>query len=141
LGGWNARSLAAVISENTDGLLRGYLTKSIDLSAHSADRLHAERVGGPRPRVPTGVGTAIARSALRRRLATVTEKAGLGAWHPTELRYSFVSLCLDEDTRLEATRDAAGHATTRMTETTYRHPVRPTVGTTTRMVMDGLLTL
>ena len=87
----------------------------------------------------TTVGTPIDRSMLRRRFTSMTEQAGLGPWHPTELRHLYVSLCSHHGMRLEDIADAAGHATTKMTEGVYRHQVRSTVGSQAKSIMDNLL--
>ena len=88
---------------------------------------------------PTDTGRPIAPGALRRELRKVTEAAGLGRWHPHELRHTWVSLCSDQGVSLEDLADAAGHATTVLTEGVYRHRVRDVVGSQARQAMDGLL--
>ncbi len=73
------------------------------------------------------IGTLIDPSNFRRSLSTLTEKAGLGTWHPTELRHSAVSLLSAAGVPLEQVADVMGHTTTRMTAEVYRHPVTPTI--------------
>jgi integrase len=86
----------------------------------------------------TTVGTPIDRWSLRRQFARMTETAGLGRWHPSELRHTTVSLLSDAGVSLEEIADIVGHSTTRMTGDTYRHPVRATAGGRGRQVMEEL---
>ena len=76
---------------------------------------------------PTGRGTLLDPANLRRALRTVTEKAGLGRWHPHELRHSAASLLSAAGVPLEEVADVLGHASTRVTSATYRHLTTPTV--------------
>jgi hypothetical protein len=76
---------------------------------------------------PTGSGTLLDPANLRRALGTVTEKAGLGRWHPHELRHSAASLLCAAGVPLEEIADVLGHASTRVTSATYRHRTTPTV--------------
>jgi hypothetical protein len=48
-------------------------------------------------------------------------------------------MCCDAGVELLDMADAAGHATTVLTEGTYRHRVRPTVGSQARVAMDDVL--
>ncbi len=57
----------------------------------------------------------------------MTEKAGLGRWHPHELRHSAASLLSAAGVPLEEVADVLGHASTRATSATYRHRTTPTV--------------
>ncbi len=57
----------------------------------------------------------------------MTERAGLGRWHPHELRHSAASLLSAAGVPLEEIADVLGHATTRVTSQTYRHRTTPTV--------------
>jgi integrase len=75
----------------------------------------------------TGVGTLLDPANLRRGLRQVTEKAGLGRWHPHELRHSAASLLSAAGVPLEEVADVLGHASTRVTSQTYRHATTPTV--------------
>jgi integrase len=66
-------------------------------------------------------------SNLRREFAKLTERAGLGRWHPHELRHSTASLLSAAGVPLEHIADVLGHDGTRMTAQVYRHAVAPTV--------------
>ena len=76
---------------------------------------------------PTSRGTLLDPANLRRSLRTVTEQAGLGRWHPHELRHSAASLLSAAGVPLEEVADVLGHASTRVTSATYRHRTTPTV--------------
>ena len=67
-------------------------------------------------------------SHVRRSFKAITEKAGLGRdWTPRELRHSFVSIMSDHGVPIETIADLAGHASTSVTETVYRHQLRPVI--------------
>ena len=72
---------------------------------------------------PTAAGTPIDPSNLRRSFSQITLAAGLGHWHPNELRHSAVSLLSAAGLPLEHVADVVGHSTTRMTEEVYRHRI------------------
>ena len=76
---------------------------------------------------PTSRGTLLDPANLRRSLRTVTEQAGLGRWHPHELRHSAASLLSAAGVPLEEVADVLGHPSTRVTSATYRHKTTPTV--------------
>lgn len=71
----------------------------------------------------TTVCTAISLSNLRRDLETLTARAGLGRWHPHELRHSAASIMSASGVPLEEVADMLGHDGTRMTALVYRHAV------------------
>jgi integrase len=48
-----------------------------------------------------------------------------GEWTPRELRHSFVSILSAHDVRLENISDLVGHTSISVTETVYRHEIRP----------------
>ncbi len=75
----------------------------------------------------TGFGTLLDPANLRRSLRQVTERAGLGRWHPHELRHSAASLLSAAGVPLEEVADVLGHMSTRVTSSTYRHLTRSTV--------------
>jgi integrase len=71
-------------------------------------------------------GTALDRWQVRRELAQITRAAGLGEqWTPRELRHSFVSILSASDMPLEDISQLVGHVSTSVTETVYRHEIRP----------------
>jgi integrase len=76
---------------------------------------------------PTGLGTLLDPANLRRGLRSVTEAAGLGRWHPHELRHSAASLLSAAGVPLEEVADVLGHTSTRVTSSVYRHRTTPTV--------------
>ncbi len=74
------------------------------------------------------IGAPIDPSNLRRLFARLTERAGLGRWHPNELRHSACSLLSAAGVPLEHVADILGHDGTRMAARFYRHAVAPAVG-------------
>ena len=76
------------------------------------------------------------RAAVFRAVCTA---AGIGpGWTPRELRHTFVSLMSDSDVAVEEIARLVGHASSKVTETVYRHQLRP-VMTTGAEKMDALL--
>ena len=75
----------------------------------------------------TNVGTAIDPSNLRREFAKLTRKAGIGHWHPHELRHSAASLLSAAGVPIEQISDVLGHEGPRTTAAVYRHLVNPSV--------------
>jgi integrase len=59
----------------------------------------------------------------------VVEAAGLNQkeWIPRGLRHSFVSLLSDSGVPVENIARLVGHQTTTVTETVYRHQLRPVI--------------
>ncbi|MBA3267891.1 MAG: site-specific integrase, partial [Acidimicrobiia bacterium] len=80
------------------------------------DLVFANEIGAPRDP-----------SNLRRVFGRLTEHAGLGRWHPNELRHSACSLLSAAGVPLEDVADILGHDGTRMAVRFYRHAVSPTV--------------
>jgi integrase len=72
-------------------------------------------------------GTPLDRWQVRRQFQKITHTAGLGAdWTPRELRHSFVSILSNNGgVRIEDISDLMGHSGTSVTETVYRHEIRP----------------
>jgi len=65
---------------------------------------------------------------VRRAFRSITRRAGLGTdWTPRELRHSFVSIMSDNGVPIETIADLAGHASTSVTETVYRHQLKPVI--------------
>ncbi|MGE0729444.1 MAG: tyrosine-type recombinase/integrase [Acidimicrobiia bacterium] len=86
---------------------------------------------------PTNVGTPLDPANFRREFSAICHAAGLGHWHPHELRHSAVSLLSAAGVPLEAVADVMGHHTTRTTEAVYRHRVLP-AATGAVQAMDDL---
>jgi integrase len=115
--------------------------RSLAMPAPVVSALGRQRSGQARARLAVGaawadldlvftttVGTPVNPSNLRRSLANLTERAGLGAWHPNELRHSACSLLSAAGVPLEHVADVLGHDGTRMAHRFYRHAVAPSVG-------------
>jgi site-specific recombinase XerD len=85
-------------------------------------------------------GTPLDRWQVRREFAAITRAAGLGErWAPRELRHSFVSILSASGMRIEDISDLVGHSGTAVTETVYRHEIRPAL-TKGATAMDKILT-
>jgi integrase len=74
-----------------------------------------------------GGASALDAANVRRTFRRVAAGAGLdpAEWTPRELRHSFVSLLSDSGVSLEDIADLCGHSGTRVTESVYRHQLRP----------------
>jgi integrase len=94
-------------------------------------RAHRRRLA----RLPNGTdlvfisatGTALDSRNVRRAFRRVAMNAGLEAnqWTPRELRHSFVSMLSDSGVPVENISRLVGHSGTAVTETVYRHQLRP----------------
>jgi len=85
-------------------------------------------------------GTPLDRWQVPREFAVITKPAGLGEeWAPRELRHSFLSILSAHGVRIEDISDLVGHSGTTVTETVYRHEIRPAL-TTGATAMDQILT-
>ena len=88
----------------------------------------------------TSVGTPLDASHVRRDFRALCKKAGIkGVWTPRELRHTFVSVMSESGVAVEEIAHLAGHASSRTTETIYRHELRPVI-TTGADVMDKIFT-
>ena len=84
-------------------------------------------------------GAPLDRWQVRREFAVTTKAAGLGEeWAPRELRHSFVSILSAHGVRIEDISDLMGHSGTTVTETVYRHEIRPAL-TTGATAMNKIL--
>lgn len=86
----------------------------------------------------TAVGTPLDASDVRRSLRAICRKADIGEdWAPRDMRHTFVSLLSDNGMAIEEISRLVGHSSTNVTETVYRHELRPVI-TTGAEVMDKL---
>ena len=86
----------------------------------------------------TSLGTPLDASHVRRDFRALCKKAGIeGVWAPRELRHTFVSAMSVSGVAVEEIARLAGHASSRTTETIYRHELRPVI-TTGADVMDKI---
>ena len=69
----------------------------------------------------TALGTPIDPSNFRHYFAALTVKAGLGPWHPHELRHSAASIMLAQGVPLEVVSETLGHTSIRITKDVYGH--------------------
>jgi len=75
-------------------------------------------------------GKPLAAGNVRRAFRSITTAAGVGEdWTPRELRHTFVSILSDNDVPIEKIADLVGHRTTIVTQTVYRHQLRPVLET------------
>jgi integrase len=76
----------------------------------------------------TALGTRLDAGNVRRSLRAICRKAGIGEnWTPRELRHTFVSLLSDNGMAIEEISRLVGHSSTLVTQTVYRHELRPVV--------------
>ena len=81
-------------------------------------------------------GTQLDRHNVLRAFRPVIKNAGLKStqWTPRELRHSFVSLLSDNGMSIEEIADLCGHSGTTITESVYRHQLRP-------VLLNGAVTM
>jgi len=73
----------------------------------------------------SSVGTPIDPRNLYREFQGICRKAGLGDWHPHELRHSAASLMLAQGVKIQVVSQVLGHASIRMTADVYGHLLEP----------------
>jgi integrase len=71
------------------------------------------------------IGTPFEPRNLYREFKQVFSDAGLGDWHPHELRHSAASLMLANGVKLQVVSEVLGHASIRMTSDVYGHILDP----------------
>jgi integrase len=110
------------------------------LAAAALRTLHEDTGAEPAELVfSTTAGQALDAANVRRSFRAVCTAAGIGPdWTPRELRHTFVSLMSDGDVAVEEIARLVGHASSKVTESVYRHQLRP-VMTTGAEKMDALL--
>ena len=76
----------------------------------------------------TALGTRLDAGNVRRSLRAICRKAGIGeSWTPRELRHTFVSLLSGNGMAIKDVSRLVGHSSTLVTQTVYRHELRPVV--------------
>jgi integrase len=77
----------------------------------------------------TSNGTEFDAHNVRREFRAIVATAGLNPkeWTPREMRHSFVSLLSDAGVPVEDISRLVGHSGTSVTETVYRHQIRPVI--------------
>ena len=95
----------------------------------ASDRLRAGELWQEQGLVfSTTLGTRLDAGNVRRSLRAICRKAGIGEdWTPRELRHSFVSLLSGNGMGIEEISRLVGHSSTLVTQTVYRHELRPVV--------------
>jgi len=87
------------------------------------------RVGGDQEAMDfiftSSVGTPLDPRNLNREFHDICAKAGLGHWHPHELRHSAASLMLAQGVKLQVVSEVLGHSSIRMTADVYGHILAP----------------
>jgi integrase len=72
-------------------------------------------------------GSMYTADALNWRFGKMTRKAGVGHWHAHEGRHTAVSIMSSNGVPIQDISDTVGHKSTHVTETVYRHVIRPTI--------------
>ncbi|HUZ08699.1 MAG TPA: tyrosine-type recombinase/integrase [Acidimicrobiales bacterium] len=62
---------------------------------------------------------------VQRDFQTICTRAGIGKWHPHELRHSAASLMLAAGVPIQVVSDVLGHSSIRMTADVYGHILQP----------------
>lgn len=73
----------------------------------------------------SSIGTPIDPRNLYREFQAVCREAGIGNWHPHELRHSAASLMLAQGVKLQVVSEVLGHSSIRMTADVYGHVLAP----------------
>jgi integrase len=114
--------------------------RTLDMPAAVGDALRTHKTRQARERLAAGslwvdmdlifateVGTPFDPSNLRRDFSRMTTRAGIGHWHPHEMRHSAASLLSHSGVPIESVADVLGHANIRTTSAIYRHHVTDSV--------------
>lgn len=87
-----------------------------------AERLHAGELWEDHDLVfCTAIGTPLDPDSHRKAFARLTERAGIGRWHPHELRHSATSIMLAQGVPIDVVSKVLGHTSIRITADVYGH--------------------
>jgi integrase len=100
------------------------------LKAHKADQAKERLASGDLWHesgliFTTRIGTPLDPRNIHRDFQKICMKAGIGKWHPHELRHSAASLMLAAGVPLQVVSDVLGHSSIRMTADVYGHILQP----------------
>jgi integrase len=73
----------------------------------------------------TSIGTPFDPRNMYREFQSICISAGLGKWHPHELRHSAASLMVAQGVKLQVVSEVLGHSSIRMTADVYGHVLAP----------------
>ncbi|MET9069417.1 tyrosine-type recombinase/integrase [Streptosporangium sandarakinum] len=109
-------------------------------AAHNAERLQAGREWTEHGLIfPTAFGNPSDPDTFSHLFSRLARKAGLGHWHPHELRHSGASLMLAQGTPLHVVSEILGHASIAITKDVYGHLVEGEKRAATAAISGALL--
>ena len=126
----SGRRTRLVVSELKTPKSRRTLSLTPELVArfrqHRARQAEAQMAAGPLWRdhgliFASEIGTPMDPDNFSHSFARLCERAGLGHWHPHELRHSGASLMLAQGTPLHVVSEVLGHASIAITKDVYGH--------------------
>jgi len=82
-------------------------------------------------------GRPMSRQRVHKGFNAACEAAGIGRWQPREARHTFVSLLSHNGVDIDAIADAAGHRSSVVTRTVYRHQISDSVSSAAK-AMDAI---
>ncbi|GAA3423214.1 tyrosine-type recombinase/integrase [Streptosporangium sandarakinum] len=107
---------------------------------HNAERLRAGESWTEHGLIfPTAFGSLSAPDTFSHLFSRPARKAGLGHWHPHELRHSGASLMLAQGTPLHVVSEILGHASISITKDVYGHLVKGEKHAATAAISGALL--
>ncbi|GAA2875358.1 site-specific integrase [Streptosporangium fragile] len=107
---------------------------------HNAERLQAGQEWAEHGLIfPTSSGNPSDPDTFSHLFSRLAQKAGLGHWHPHELRHSGASLMLAQGTPLHVVSDVLGHASISITKDVYGHLMEGDKRAATEAISGALL--
>jgi integrase len=109
-------------------------------SGHNKERLQAGGEWAEHGLIfPTSFGNPSDPDTFSHLFSKLAQKAGLGHWHPHELRHSGASLMLAQGTPLHVVSDVLGHASIAITKDVYGHLMEGDKRAATEAISGALL--